>query len=96
MSFRDDLKLFFDARIAVVNVVTSEEARVLQEIAALAQGPGWPEGEGLYTWDIADQFTCLKPARVNFDDKREATPDTILRMLRDYAGGATFILKDFH
>jgi len=96
MAFQDELKLYFDARIAVVNVVTSEEARVLQEVTALANGPGWPDGEGLYTWDIADQFTCLKPARVSFDDKREATPDTILRMLRDYAGGATFILKDFH
>ena len=96
MSLQDELKLHFDARVAVVNVVTSEEARVLQELAELAQRPGWPEGEGLYTWDIADQFTCIKPARVSFDEKREATPDTILRMIRDYAGGATFVLKDFH
>ncbi len=96
MAFRDDLKLLFDARIAVVNAVTSEEARVLREVTELVTSRDWPEGEGLYTWDIADQFTCLKPAKVSFDDKREASPDTILRMLRDYAGGATFILKDFH
>lgn len=96
MSLKDDLKLCFDARIAVVNVVSSEEARVIGEIAELVRGPGWSAGEGLYTWDIADQFTCLKPAAQRFDDKREATPDTILRMIRDYDGGATFILKDFH
>ncbi|AUB81686.1 AAA family ATPase [Candidatus Thiodictyon syntrophicum] len=96
MTFAEDLKLHFDARIAIVNVVTTEEARVLAEIEALCRGPGWPADEGLYTWDIADQFTCLKPAKVPFDDKREATPDTILRMLRDYPGGATFVLKDFH
>ena len=48
MGFKDELKLHFDARIAVVNVVTSEEARVLQELAELAHAPGWPEGEGLY------------------------------------------------
>lgn len=96
MSFQDDLKLHLDARIAVVNIVTTEEARVLGEVQALCKGNGWPAEEGLYTWDIADQFTCLKPARVPFDDKREATPDTILRMIRDYPGGATFILKDFH
>lgn len=96
MTFAEDLKLHFDARIAVVNVVTTEEARVLAEVEALCRGPGWPADEGLYTWDIADQFTCLKPAKVPFDDKREATPDTILRMLRDYPGGATFVLKDFH
>lgn len=96
MSFRDDLKLMFDARIAVVNVVTSEEPRVLREIAELADSGGWPPGEGLYTWDIADQFTCLKPAGEPFDHKRQASPDTILPMIRDYPGGATFILKDFH
>ncbi len=96
MTFQDDLKLHFDARIAVVNVVSAEEPRVLAEVEALCRGPGWPADEGLYTWDIADQFTCLKPAKVPFDDKREATPDTILRMIRDYPGGATFVLKDFH
>ena len=96
MSFRDDLKLLFDARIAVVNVVTCEEGRVLQEITELVRSKDWPGEDGLYTWDIADQFVCLKPAKLNFDEKREATPDTILRMIRDYAGGATFILKDFH
>lgn len=96
MSLQQELKLHFDARIAVLNVVSSEEARVLQELSELARAPGWPADEGLYAWDIADQFSCLKPARVNFDDKREATPDTILRMIRDYPGSATFVLKDFH
>jgi len=96
MAFKDELKLHFDARIAVVNVVTSEEARVLQELTELANASGWPEGEGLYTWDVADQFQCLKPAKESFDTKREATPDTILRTIEDFAGGATFVLKDFH
>ncbi len=96
MNFQDELKLHFDARIAVVNAVTTEEARVLEEVQALCRGPSWPEDEGLYTWDIADQFTCLKPAKTPFDERREATPDTILRMIRDYPGGATFVLKDFH
>src|SRR3970282_2608873 len=96
MAFKDELKLHFDARIAVVNVVTSEEARVLQELTELANASGWPEGEGLYTWDVADQFQCLKPAKESFDTKREATPDTILRTIEDFAGGATFVLNDFH
>lgn len=94
MSFQDELKLLFDARIAVVNVVTSDEIRALQEITDLMKSKNLEEG--LYTWDIADQFTCLKPAKVSFDHKREATPDTILRMIRDYNGGATFVLKDFY
>lgn len=96
MGFKDELKLHFDARIAVVNVVTSEEARVLQELTELANAPGWPQGEGLYSWDVADQFQCLKPAKESFDTQREATPETILRTIEDFAGGATFVLKDFH
>src|SRR3970282_2617593 len=96
MAFKDELKLHFDARIAVVNVVTSEEARVLQELTELANASGWPEGEGLYPWDVADQFQGLKPAKDSFDTKHEATPDTILRTIEDFAGGATFVLKDCH
>ena len=96
MAFKDELKLHFDARIAVVNVVTSEESRVLQELAELANGPGWSPSEGLYTWDVADQFQCLRPAKDPFDTAREALPDAILRMIDDFAGSATFVLKDFH
>jgi hypothetical protein len=96
MTFQEDLELHLNARIAVVNIVTSEEPRVLAEVRAMCRTPSWPAGEGLYAWDIADQFTCLVPAKIPFDHEREATPDTILRMIRDYAGGATFVLKDFH
>ncbi len=96
MAFIDELKLHLDARIAVLNLVTPEEPRLLRELTAWARGRHCPEGEGLYTWDIADQFTCLKRAAAPFDVKQQATPDTILRMIRDYQGQATFVLKDFH
>jgi len=96
MPFQEELKLLLDARIAVVNVVTVDESRAIAEIAALFASPRWPEQEGLYTWDIADQFTCLKPGIPGFDYRREATPDNLLRWLRDHDGPATFILKDFH
>lgn len=96
MSFQDDLDLLFKSRIAVVNIVTPEEARAIGEIQELANSNRWPADEGLYTWDIADQFTCLRPGKERFDDQREATPDTILRFIRDHRGAATFILKDFH
>ena len=96
MPFKDEIKLCFDARIAVVNVVSSEEARVLQELTELAHSSRWPAGEGLYTWDIADQFICLKPGAIALDTKTDATGDTILKRIRDHAGAATFVLKDFH
>jgi len=96
LNLQDEIKLCLDAHIAVINVVSNEEIRVLQEIRELTQHRSWPAYEGLYTWDIVDQFICLKQSQIPFDDKREATPDTLLRILRDYKGGATFILKDFH
>ncbi|KOR30827.1 ATPase [Achromatium sp. WMS2] len=96
MNLQDEIKLCFDAHIAVINIVSSEEARVLQEVKELSQKRGWPNGEGLYTWDIADQFVCIKPSQPPFEDKREVNADTILRIIRDFPGGATFILKDFH
>ena len=96
MAFKEELKLHFDARIALINVVTSEEARVLQELTEMANASDWPQGEGLYTWDVDEQFQCLKPAKDSFDTTLEATPDTILRRIEDFAGGATFVLKDFH
>ena len=97
MNLQEEIKLYFDAHIAVINIVSNEETRVLQELKELTQKRGWPIGEGLYTWDIADQFVCLKPSiNVIFDERKEATADTVLRIIRDYQGGATFILKDFH
>lgn len=98
MNLQDEIKLYFDAHIAVINIVSNEETRILQELKELTTHKrGWPAGEGLYTWDIADQFVCLKPStNIVFDERKEATADTILRIIRDYQGGATFVLKDFH
>jgi hypothetical protein len=80
----------------VLNVVTSEEARVREMLVELASGPGSQPDEGLYTWDIVDQFTCQKPARDPFDIKREATPATILKLINEWNGSGTFVLPDFH
>ena len=79
MAFKDELKLHFDARIAVVNVVTSEEARVLQELTELVNAPGWSPSEGLYTWDVADQFRASNPPRI------PSTPRARRRPTRSYA-----------
>jgi MoxR-like ATPase len=96
MNLSDDLNLLFTARIAVVNLVTYEETRVLRELTAWARTGAWPAERGLYTWDIGDQFRCLKPARSQFDEKQQATPDNILKKLDDFTGSAVFVLKDFH
>lgn len=96
MNFREELSLLLRARIPVINIVGSEEARIIRVIEALAASPEWPAGEGLYSWDIADQFVCHREGNPRFDSSAQATPDTILTMIEGFKGGATFILKDFH
>ncbi len=96
MSLRSELATQFAARVAVVNVVSYEEARVLRELTEWTRGAGCPAEHGLYTWDIGDQFRCLKPAAVAFDVEQETTTDKVLRKLDTYEGSATFVLKDLH
>ena len=92
MNFRQELALQFRARVAVLNVVSFEERRVIRELQALK----WPENHGLYTWDIGDQFVVLKESQPRFDAGRAASPDNVLDMVDQCPAPATFILKDFH
>lgn len=92
MNFRKELALYFRARVAVLNVVTREERRVVRELQAIK----WPNDHGLYTWDIGDQFVALKESQPKFDASRSATPDNVLDFIDQCNAPATFILKDFH
>jgi len=95
MNWLEDLKLLFEARVAVVNVVSPDEGDALRDLVALAKSRDWPAGQGLFTWDIGDQFVCLHEPGERFAET-EATVDTILGKISEYKGSATFILKDFH
>ncbi len=92
MDFREELALQFSARVAVVNVVSYEEQRVIRELQKLI----FPEHHGLYTWDIGDQFVALKESQPRFDASRPATPDNVLDLIDQCPAPATFVLKDFH
>ncbi len=96
MNFTGELDLLLKARIPVINIVGGDESRIIRGIESLAASSKWPAGEGLYSWDIADQFVCLRNGHTRFDVSTKATPDTILEMIDGFQGGATFILKDFH
>jgi len=86
----------FKARIAVLHVVGYDEAWLLRELVAATQDTGWPQGMGLYVWDMADQFTCLSEGAPKFETSQPATVDTILGILENYKGSATFVIKDAH
>lgn len=92
MDFRKELALLFRSRVAVLNVVSYEERRVIREL----QGLKWPEQHGLYTWDIGDQFVALQESQPRFDATRTATPDNVLDIIDQCPAPATFVLKDFH
>ena len=96
MKWEEELLRNFTARVSIVNVISYDENRVVRALEGLAAGTEWPEGCGLYGWDIADQVSVLPRVPKTFDVNAVATPDTILTMIDQYEGSAVFVLKDFH
>lgn len=95
MLWLDELRLNFAARIAVVQLVTIDEQEALRQLTEWSVNADWPEGMGLITWDSGDQFRQIREPRIDFG-KRGASPETLLGIIDDYEGSATFVLKDFH
>ncbi len=96
MNIRQTILDAFKARISVLHVVGYDEAWLLRDMVAATLDPAWPQGMGLYVWDMADQFTCLAEGTPKFETSQPATVDTILGMLENYKGSATFVIKDAH
>ena len=96
MAFGKDLMILLRTRIPIIHIVSYEETRIIKEITALTSSQNWTQNEGVYSWDIADQFACHVESNPKFDVSKPATPDTILEMIDRFSGGAVFILKDFH
>lgn len=95
MSWLDELKLNIAARVAVIHLVTIDEEDALKALSLWSQSPEWPDGMGLITWDIGDQFRqVLEPAHTF--SKLAASPESVLDIIDDYKGSVTFVLKDFH
>lgn len=95
MLWLDELKLNIAARVAVIHLVTIDEEDALEALSGWAESSDSPGGMGLITWDIGDQFRQLREPAATFS-KMATTPETVLDIIDDYKGAATFILKDFH
>ena len=95
MSWLDELKLNIAARVAVIHLVTIDEEDALKALTGWSNASDWPSGMGLITWDIGDQFRQVREPAATFS-KMGATPETVLDIIDEYKGSATFILKDFH
>jgi hypothetical protein len=87
----------FRARISVIHLVGYDEAHILRELTEATKSADWPQGMGLYAWDIADKFTALVPGVQPFDTKQDApTLPAVFNALANHKGAATFVLKDAH
>ncbi|NTU54052.1 MAG: AAA family ATPase [Chlorobiaceae bacterium] len=95
MPWLDELKLNIAARVAVIHLATIDEEEAMRTLLAWSRSGEWPETMGLITWDSGDQFRHLREPATTFS-KLAATPETVLDIIDDFKGSATFILKDFN
>ncbi|MBP8260988.1 MAG: AAA family ATPase [Verrucomicrobia bacterium] len=96
MNFNDEIALLIDARVPVIQVLTHDEERLVEMLEAVCARPGIGTQPGLYAWDLADQWTVLAPGKPVCDTSKEATPDTILRMIEQSPAPGIYLLRDFH
>jgi MoxR-like ATPase len=90
MDLTKELEGLFGANVALINLVTYEEERVIRTITRMSSNLG------IYTWDLADGFAVIREAGQPLP-KKEVTTDTLLPFLAQSAPqGSIFILKDFH
>ncbi|MBO8093059.1 MAG: AAA family ATPase [Prosthecochloris sp.] len=95
MKWMDELLLDIAARIAVIQIVSPDEEDIMQSMAHISRSRLLPEGTGMFSWDIAAQFSELCPPDTPFQN-RTATYESVLGIIAGYQGRAVFILKDFH
>jgi SpoVK/Ycf46/Vps4 family AAA+-type ATPase len=92
MAFTDELSALLAAKVPLLHLVTYEEIRVVQALAAL---PAARE-LGVVTWDLADGFTVVRQGKETFPNK-ECTTDTLLPHLAEkLPAGYLVVLRDFH
>jgi hypothetical protein len=96
MNFREELELLIDARVPVIQVLTHDEERLVEILTAVCARPGSGTKPGLYTWDLADQWSVLVKGEPAHDTSKEATPDTLLRMIEQSPAPGLYLLADFH
>jgi hypothetical protein len=89
--FQQELILYFKARFTLIYVVTSEEERLLKEIAGACENLGKPA----YSWDVADSFVPLTESADKVD-RPAKDPLSALDMILKIDQDAVFVLKDFH
>lgn len=96
MDWMEELALCWKARVAVVNLVTRDEAWVLRRLVeAAARGGG---EAGFYTWDLSNRYEAVRSGQPELDTSPIPAdrPDELLKRMLVYPGAATIVLRDAH
>lgn len=94
VAFAEELELLVRARYPLIYVVTSEELRLLEIVAALAER----RGKKMYEWACS---TGLVPGGTNLQSRRSQSPTTrdplaALDVILEQVEPALFVFKDLH
>lgn len=90
--FQEEIILYFKARFTLIYVITSEEERVIKEIADACREAKRP----CHSWDIADGFVPLTEDTERID-RPAKDPVTALDTVKGVTNEEmVFVLKDFH
>ncbi len=96
MSFAEEMRLLIESRAGVIQVLTHDEGRLTEALAALCGGGGAQSRLGLYAWDLADGFEEIVKGVPAFDCSKQATVDTLLPLIEQSTAPGVFLLRDFH
>jgi SpoVK/Ycf46/Vps4 family AAA+-type ATPase len=90
MDFDAELDLYLRARYTLIVIVTREEERALQAVAAACERGRRP----CLAWDLADGFESLSGRTATLPTARD--PLSVIEQVEKTDGDITFVLKDFH
>jgi AAA+ superfamily predicted ATPase len=90
MDFDAELDLYLRARYTLIVIVTREEERAMQAVAAACERGRRP----CLAWDLADGFESLSGKTGTLPTARD--PLSVIEQVEKADGDTTFVLKDFH
>ena len=93
--FTQDLVIYIKAGYPIINLLSSEEDRVLARVDELRRDTvRWKEPRELFIWTISRGWLTPEGQPAGKEDTRD--PVAALTFVRKYERPALFLLKDFH
>lgn len=95
LEFSKDLVIYIKAGYPILNILSSEEDRVLERVDEIRRDNTlWKEGRELFVWTISRGWLTPEGQPAAKEDSRD--PAQALAFVRKHDRPALFLLKDFH